>query len=99
MRPLTTLPLLALLAFVLSGCIGFKETSGTQGQSMGLVNLKIVACPDGAPGCPATANNPSAYLQMDDTTALPQQVLPGVRVPDGTEPPASLSATLPSAAR
>ncbi|HZB74773.1 MAG TPA: hypothetical protein VE526_01020 [Solirubrobacteraceae bacterium] len=94
MRPLTTLPLLALLTVLLSGCIGFQETSGTQAQSMGLVNLKIVACPDGAPGCSATSNRGSAYVHMDDTTTLPQQILLGVRLPDGTAPAASLVATV-----
>ena len=94
MRPLTTLPLLAILALLLSGCIGFQETSGTQAQSMGMVNLKIVACPDGAPGCSATSNRGSSYVHMDDTTTVPQQILLGVRLPDGTAPAASLVATL-----
>ena len=97
MRLARRLALCALIVTGLSGCIGIQSTTTTQPASMGPVRLTTTVCSTGSPGCAATTNTGSLYALLDDAnsdTSVPIQVLHAVRLPVGTTPPETLTATL-----
>jgi hypothetical protein len=83
-----------LIAVGLQGCVGISGVSTNQAQSMGPVDLTISACAHGAPECGATSNRGNIYEIFKMGGSLDAQLLVGVRLPEGSTPPASLTASL-----
>jgi hypothetical protein len=95
-RRTLTLPLLALVALVVSGCVGIRTDTAQQlGTISDTVRVTTELCPEGGTGTAPDVDPDATEEDPCDEDEVPDaaQYLIAYRVPAGTEGPATVPAT------
>lgn len=82
-----------ICAALLSGCVGISGAGTNQPESLGPVQLSVSACASGSPGCSVSSNSGAIY-ELIESESVDAQALLAIRLPLGSTPPDSLTASL-----